>query len=75
MVYPYKITTKEDLIRLSELACREDFPIYISTAYGQVDARSILGLFTAMGQDINLVAPDHTDAKDFSRFISKLEKN
>ncbi len=73
MIYPYRIETKEDLIRLSELACKEDYPIYISTPYGQVDARSLLGLFTVMGQDINLVAPDHSCAKDFSKFITKLE--
>jgi hypothetical protein len=74
MYYPYKIETREDIIRLSELACKEDFPIYISTAYGQIDARSLLGLFTIMGQDINLVAPDHTNATEFSKFIAKLEK-
>jgi hypothetical protein len=73
MIHPYKINSKEDLVRLSELACQEDFPIYISTPYGQIDARSLLGLFTIMGQDINLVAPDHSCAKDFSKFINKLE--
>ena len=73
MIYPYKISSKEDLMRLSELACKEDFPIFISTQYGQIDARSLLGLFTVMGQDINLVAPDHSCAEEFSRFISKLE--
>jgi hypothetical protein len=75
MIYPYKITSKEDLIRLSELACEEDFPIYISTPYGQLDARSLLGLFTIVDQDINLVAPDHACVKEFSKFISKLENN
>jgi hypothetical protein len=74
MVYPYKIETREDLIRLSELACKEDFTIYIGTPYGQIDARSLLGLFTIMGQDINLVAPDHANADAFSKFINKLEK-
>ena len=74
MVYPYKINSKEDLIRLCELACKENFPIYISTSYGQVDARSLLGLFTIVGQDINLVAPDHACAKDFTKFIGKLEE-
>jgi hypothetical protein len=73
MIYPYKITSKEDLYKLSELACQEDFPIYISTAYGQIDARSLLGLFTILGKDINLVAGDHTCAKEFSNFIAKLE--
>ena len=73
MVYPYRVNTKDDVMRLSELACKEDYPIYINTPYGQIDARSLLGLFTIMGQDINLVAPDHSCAKDFTRFISKLE--
>ena len=75
MIYPYKFNTKEDLLRLSELACKENFPIYISTEYGQIDARSLLGLFTILGQDINLVAPDHACAKEFSKFITKLENN
>ena len=73
MIYPYKINSKDDLVKLCELATKEDFPIYISTAYGQIDARSLLGLFTIIGQDINLVAGDHSCAKDFTRFITKLE--
>ncbi len=73
MVYPYKINTKEDLVKLCELACKEDYPIYISTNYGQIDARSLLGLFTVVGKDINLVAGDHSCAKEFTKFITKLE--
>jgi hypothetical protein len=73
MVYPYKINDREDLVKLCELACKEDFPIYISTEYGQIDARSLLGLFTVVGKDINLVAGDHTCAKEFTKFITKLE--
>lgn len=73
MIYPYKVETQEDLVKLSELACKEDFPIYISTPYGQLDARSLLGLFTILGQEINLVASDHSCAKDFTKFINKLE--
>ena len=73
MVYPYKVNSTEDLIKLCELACKEDFPIYISTDYGQLDARSLLGLFTVLGQNINISAPDHMCPKDFSKFIAKLE--
>jgi hypothetical protein len=75
MVYPYKITSKDDLVKLCELACKEDYPIYISTPYGQVDARSLLGLFTIVGQDINLVAGDHACAKEFTRFVTKLKNS
>ena len=73
MIYPYKINSKEDLYRLSELASKEDFPIYISTSYGQLDAKSLLALFTIVGQEINLVASDHTNSHDFMRFIDKLQ--
>ena len=73
MTYPYKINSTDDIVKLSELACKEDYPIYISTPYGQIDARSLLGLFTVVGQDINLVAPDHYCAKEFTKFINKLE--
>ena len=73
MVYPYKIDSKEDLIKLSELACKEDFPVYISTDYGMLDARSLLGLFSMIGKEVNLVAPDHSCAKEFSNFLNKLE--
>lgn len=74
MVYPYKIETKEDLYRLSELASKEDFPIYITTEHGQLDARSLLALFTIFGKEVNLVAPDHINGKDFVRFVNKLNK-
>ena len=74
MIYPYKIETKEDLYRLSELAAKEKYPIYISTETAQFDAKSLLALFTILGKEINLVAPDHTDGADFVRFIEKLNK-
>lgn len=73
MIYPYTFNTKEELYRLSELASKEDFPIYISTPYGQLDARSVMGLFTMMGSQVNLVAPDSTDSAKFCKFIDKLQ--
>ena len=72
MIYPYTIETKEDLYRLCELASQEEYPIYISTDRGQLDAKSLLALFTILGKDINIVAPDHANGNDFVRFISKL---
>ena len=71
MVYPIKFETKEDLYRFSELASKEDFGIYISTPYGQLDAKSLLALFTILGNDVNVVAPDHADADKFLAFLEK----
>ena len=72
MVYPYKIESQKDLYRLSELASKEDFPIFISTPYGQLDAKSLLALFTIQGENINIVAADHATEEDFMKFINKL---
>ena len=67
-----KINTKEDLYRLSELASKEDYPIFISTEYGQIDAKSLLGLFTIMGKEVKLVAGDHSNSDKFIEFLNKL---
>lgn len=66
-----KFNTKEDLLHFSELASKEDFNIYISTAYGQLDAKSLLALFTILGKEVNIVAPDHVDVEKFSAFLEK----
>ena len=75
MVQPVKFETKEDLYRFSELASHEDFNIYISTDYGQLDAKSLLALFTILGKDVNIVAPDHTSVDDFMKFLKKYNRD
>ena len=74
MVQPVKFETKEDLYRFSELASKEDFNIYISTQFGQLDAKSLLALFTILGKDVNVVAPDHASADDFMKFLDKYNR-
>ena len=75
MIQSVKFETKEDLYRFSELASKEDFNIYISTAYGQLDAKSLLALFTILGQEVNIVAPDHASADKFYAFLKKYERS
>jgi hypothetical protein len=74
MVHPVKFETKEDLYRFSELACKEDYNIYISTPYGQLDAKSLLALFTILGKDVNIVAPDHASSDKFLAFLEKYNR-
>ncbi len=71
MVASVKFETKEDLYKFSELASQEDFNIYISTDHGQLDAKSILALFTILGENVNVVAPDHLNAAKFQAFLNK----
>jgi hypothetical protein len=72
MTYPFKIESKEDLKRLSELACQEDYNIYLSTNTAQFDAKSLLALFTIIGKEVSITAPDHADSQKFTKFIEKL---
>lgn len=71
MVQSIRFNDKDDIYRFSELACHEDYPIYISTSYGQLDAKSLLALFTILGKDVNIVAPDHGSADKFLAFLDK----
>ena len=71
MIQSVKFESKEDLLRFSELASKEKFNIYISTEYGQLDAKSLLALFTILNKDVKIVAPDHASADDFIAFLRK----
>lgn len=75
MVHPVRFETQEDIIRFSEMASKENFNIYISTAHGQLDAKSLLALFTTLGEEVNIVAPDHANAAKFSAFLNKYAKS
>jgi hypothetical protein len=74
MVAPVKFNSKEDLYRFSELASKEDYGIYITTAFGQLDAKSLLALFTILGKDVNVVASDGADVEEFKAFLAKYNK-
>jgi hypothetical protein len=71
MIQPITFKSKEDIYRFSELASKQDFNIYISTPCGQLDAKSLLALFTTLGSEVNIVAPDHADANKFLEFLQK----
>ena len=70
--HPFKVESKEDLQRLSELASKEDYNIYLSTSTAMFDAKSLLALFTILGKEVSLIAPDHEDSEKFTKFIEKL---
>lgn len=74
MIQPIIFHTKEDLYRFSELASKQEFNVYISTPAGQLDAKSLLALFTILGKEVNVVAPDHVDANKFCSFLREYGK-
>lgn len=71
MIQPIRFKTKEDLYRFSELASQQDFNIYISTEHGQLDAKSLLALFTILNKEVNVVASDRADPNTFFAFLEQ----
>ena len=71
MVSAIRFDNAEELLRFSELASKEKYNIYISSPSGMLDARSLLGLFTILGKEVSVVAPDHADPEEFCEFLNK----
>lgn len=71
-----KISNTNDLKNLYEFAAQYDGNLYISGKNNLLlDARSILGLASLVGQEgLKLVFPDHTSAKTVCEAAVKLEK-
>lgn len=74
MVHPITLKTKEDVLRLNDLATKENFNLKVSTGSIIIDAKSLLALFALIGKKVNLVASDRTDPETFSHFIKKIVK-
>jgi hypothetical protein len=74
MVHPITLKTKEDVLRLNDLATKENFNLKVSTGSIIIDAKSLLALFTILGKEVHLTVPDHVEVEKFSKFIKKLSK-
>jgi hypothetical protein len=74
MVHPITLKTKEDVLRLNDLATKENFNLKVSTGSIIIDAKSLLALFALIGKKVNLVASDRADPETFSNFIKKITK-
>lgn len=73
MSYPINLKSRDDVIRLNNVACQENFKMQVSSGLDIVDARSLLGLFSLIGKsNVNLVAPDGTNPMCFTRALKRM---
>ena len=72
MVYTVKLNDREDIQKLSQIASEQPFEINVSKGLVTVNAKSLLALFTLLGQQVNLVAPDHANPQEFIDAIKKM---
>ena len=75
MTYTVQLDSIEDIQKLSEIASEQPFEINVSKGCVTVNAKSLLALFTLIGEKVNLVAPDHADPKKFIDAVKKMGFN
>lgn len=72
MIYPIFMKDTKDVERVSKIAATADIDLIVSYKLDAIDPRSILGLFTFMGKNALLVAPDNTNPDYFMQLIKKM---
>ena len=72
MTYTVQLDNIEDIKKLNEIASEQPFDIDVSQGSVTVNAKSLLALFTLIGKKVNLVAPDHTNPKDFIKALEEM---
>ena len=67
------ITSKDQIERISRLASREPYDVYLSTDTVILDARSLVGLFSLVGKRVRMVAGDRVDPRAFYKLVDKMK--
>lgn len=66
------ITSRDQVRRISELASRMPYEVWLSTDTVMLDARSLLGLYALVGKKARVVAKDDVNPRSFSRLVEKM---
>ena len=72
MIYPIFMKDAYDVQRVSDVAAEIGIEMSVSCGNHMIDPRSILGLFTFIGKDALLVAPDDMNPNYFMRIVKKM---
>ena len=72
MICPILMKDSADVERVSRVASQAGIDMSVSCGNSMIDPRSILGLFTFVGKDAILVAPDELDPKYFMHLVKKM---
>lgn len=72
MIYPIKLESTQDVVKLNNFAANEDYDLSVSSGNTMIDAKSLLALFTLVGKTCVLVAPDHLTPKKFMKLIERM---
>ena len=72
MTKSIQITDNSQVERISDLASKAPYEVWLSDDTVMLDARSLLGLFALVGKRVNVVAEDNVDPGAFERLVNKM---
>lgn len=66
------IKSDEQVGRINRLACEAPYEVWLSTDTVMLDARSLLGLYSLVGQQVKVVTEDTVDPKAVNRLVERM---
>lgn len=66
------IKSEEQIQRINRLACQAPYEVWLSTPTVMLDARSLLSLYSLVGQRARVVTEDDLDPKMVDRLVKKM---
>ena len=66
------IKTKDQAMKISELASQAPYEVWLSTDTVMLDARSLLGILSLVGKRACVVAEDDVNPRSFSKLVDKM---
>ena len=72
MTKTIQITDKQQVERISDLASKAPYDVWLTDDTVMLDARSLLGLFALVGKRVNVVAEDNVNPRAFAKLESKM---
>ena len=72
MVKELEIKTPAQVQKINRLASEQPYEVYLTNGTTMLDARSLLGLFTLIGQKALVVVEDDVDPTRFGKLVQHM---
>ena len=72
MTKSIQITDNSQVERISDLASKAPYEVWLSDDTVMLDARSLLGLFALVGKKARVVVADNVNPKAFGKLVDKM---
>lgn len=72
MTKKLEIKNREQVEKINELACSAPYEVWLFTDTVMLDARSLLSLYSLIGQRVSVVTEDSVSPKTLDRLVARM---